>query len=116
MILACNKYILGKLLLTMYVIIFHMYTATYCYYTLQLIMSSDKLGSIQQPVVSVDFDLCEGGESKRENVELSKDELEQLIMSLEAANKVIIVKLSIVILYSGKVSRGPIFKIFTVDC
>ena len=51
-------------------------------------MSSDKLGSIQQPVVSVDFDLCEGGETKRENVELSKDELEQLITSLEAANKV----------------------------
>ena len=51
-------------------------------------MSSDKLGSIQQPVVSVDFDLCEGGELRRENVELSKDELEQLISSLEAANKV----------------------------
>ena len=55
---------------------------------MQLIMSSDKLGSIQQPVVSVDFDLCEGGETRRENVELSKDELEQLISSLEAANKV----------------------------
>ena len=55
---------------------------------LQLIMSSNKLGSIQQPVVSVDFDLCEGGESKRENVELSKDELEQFITSLEAAKKV----------------------------
>ena len=51
-------------------------------------MSSDKLGSIQQPVVSVDFDLCEAGESRRENVELSKDELEKLISSLEAANKV----------------------------
>ena len=55
---------------------------------MQLIMSSDKLGSIQQPVVSVDLDLCEGGETRRENVELSKDELEQLITSLEAANKV----------------------------
>ena len=51
-------------------------------------MSSDKLGSIQQPVVSVDFDLCEGGESRKENMELSKDELEKLISSLEAANKV----------------------------
>ena len=51
-------------------------------------MSSDKLSSIQQPVVSVDVDLCEAGESRKENVELSKDELEQLITSLEAANKV----------------------------
>ena len=51
-------------------------------------MSSDKLGSIQQPVVSVDFDLCEEGETQRESMELSKDELEQLISSLEAANKV----------------------------
>jgi hypothetical protein len=51
-------------------------------------MSSDKLSSIQQPVVSMDFDLCEGAETRRENVELSKDELEKLISSLEAANKV----------------------------
>ena len=36
----------------------------------------------------MDLDLCEGGETRRENVELSKDELEQLISSLEAANKV----------------------------
>ena len=39
-------------------------------------------------MVSVDFDLYEGGESRRENIELSKDELEKLISSLEAANKV----------------------------
>lgn len=55
---------------------------------MQLIMSSDKMGGIQQPVVSVDFDLYEGGKKRMENVELSKDELEQLITSLEAANKV----------------------------
>jgi hypothetical protein len=56
---------------------------------MQLIMSSDKMSGIQQPVVSVDFDLCEGGEKRMENIELSKDELEQLITSLEAANKVL---------------------------
>ena len=55
---------------------------------IQLIMSSDKLGSIQQPVVSVDFDLSESGQNRTESVELSKEELEQLISSLEAANKV----------------------------
>ena len=58
-------------------------------------MSSDKLGSIQQPVVSVDLDLSEGGETRRENMELSKDELEQLITSLEAANKVLDIQLCI---------------------
>ena len=70
--------------------------------SLQLIMprSSDKLGSIQQPVVSVDFDLCDGGESKWENVELSKDELEQLTTSLEAANKVC--NCILLLLYHGK--------------
>ena len=52
-------------------------------------MSSDKLGSIQQPVVSVDFDLSESGQNKTESVELSKEELEKLISSLEAANMVI---------------------------
>lgn len=57
-------------------------------YLAQLIMSSDKLGSIQQPVVSVDFDLSESGQNKTENIELSKEELEQFISSLEAANKV----------------------------
>ena len=51
-------------------------------------MSSDKLGSIQQPVVSVDFDLCESGQNRKENIELSKEELEKFISSLEAANKV----------------------------
>ena len=51
-------------------------------------MSSDKLGSIQQPVVSVDFDLSESGQDRTESIELSKEELEQLISSLEAANKV----------------------------
>ena len=68
-------------------------------------MSSDKLGSIQQPVVSVDLDLCEGGETRRENVELSK--LEQLISSLEAANKVIKFRLfkCICIVYEIPVDR-----------
>ena len=50
-------------------------------------MSSDKLGSIQQPVVSVDFNLYEGGETRKENVELTKKELKRLITSLEARQK-----------------------------
>ncbi len=57
-------------------------------FDLQLIMSSDKLGFIQQPVLSLDFDLRENGGRRTESVELSREELEQLITSLEAANKV----------------------------
>ena len=51
-------------------------------------MSSDKLGSIQQPILSLDLDITEGTQKKRENMELSREELEKLITSLEAANKV----------------------------
>ena len=51
-------------------------------------MSSDKLGSIQQPILSLDLDIAEGMQKKRENIELSREELEKLITSLEAANKV----------------------------
>lgn len=56
---------------------------------LKLIMSSSQLSSIQQPVVSLDFDLTENGEKRRQDIELSKDELSQLVASLEAANKVV---------------------------
>ena len=51
-------------------------------------MSSDKLGSIQQPVLLLGLDITEGGQRRRENVELSREELAKLITSLEAANKV----------------------------
>lgn len=51
-------------------------------------MSSDKLGSIQQPVVTVDFDMCKDGQQRVESVELSRDELDSFVASLEAANKV----------------------------
>ena len=51
-------------------------------------MSSDKLGSIQRPVLSLDLELCEDGQGREEGVELSKEELTKLISSLEAANKV----------------------------
>ena len=51
-------------------------------------MSSDKLGSIQEPILSLDLDIVEGAQKRRENMELSREELEKLITSLEAANKV----------------------------
>ena len=54
----------------------------------QLVMSSDQLGSIQQPVVTVDFDLSQDGQRKMESIELSKEELAKFVTSLEAASKV----------------------------
>ena len=51
-------------------------------------MSSDKLGSIQRPVLDLDLDISEGGHKRREQLELTKEELETLLSSLDAANKV----------------------------
>ena len=55
---------------------------------MQLVMSSDKLGDIQRPVLNLDLDITENGRQRKESVELSQSELERLIASLEAANKV----------------------------
>lgn len=54
----------------------------------QLMMCSDKLGYIRQPVVSLQLDLSRDGQNERAAFEMSKDELHKMISSLEAANKV----------------------------
>ena len=51
-------------------------------------MSSDKLGDIQKPILNLDLDLVENGQRRMESIELSRSELERIISSLEAANKV----------------------------
>lgn len=51
-------------------------------------MSSDKLATIRQPTVTVNFDVDESGQDRHISVELTNDELKHLISSLEAANKV----------------------------
>ena len=51
-------------------------------------MCSDKLGDIQKPVLTVDLDIAENGQRRTESIELDQSELERLISSLEAANKV----------------------------
>jgi len=51
-------------------------------------MSSSQLSSIQKPIVSLDFDITENGQRRKCDIELSKDELAELVTSLEAANKV----------------------------
>ena len=59
-----------------------------CVVLVQLVMSSDKLGTIQKPLLNLDFDLVENGRQRVESIELDQRELERLISSLEAANKV----------------------------
>ena len=54
----------------------------------QLVMSSDKLGSIQRPVLDLDLDISESGHKRKEHLELSREELEALLSSLDAAGKV----------------------------
>jgi len=51
-------------------------------------MSSDQLGSIQEPLVEVDFDITSNGSQGTESVEMSKQELDQFVTALESANKV----------------------------
>ena len=52
-------------------------------------MSSDKLASVKEPTVTLDFDVNESGKDRNVSVELSKEELDNLISSLDAANKVL---------------------------
>ena len=57
---------------------------------LQLVVSSDKLASVQEPLLSVDLDVDATGEDERKfvSVEMNKADLQRMITSLEAANKV----------------------------
>ena len=52
-------------------------------------ISSDKLASVKEPTVTLDFDVNESGKDRNVSVELSKEELDNLISSLDAANKVL---------------------------
>ncbi|KAK2174796.1 hypothetical protein NP493_777g01045 [Ridgeia piscesae] len=57
---------------------------------LKLVVSSDKLASVQEPLLSVDLDVDATGEDERKfvSVEMNKADLQRMITSLEAANKV----------------------------
>ncbi|XP_038605491.1 COMM domain-containing protein 8-like [Tachyglossus aculeatus] len=54
---------------------------------LKLALSSDKLATLQMPLLNLDLDVRENGEVKPYSIEMSKDELQKLISALEAANK-----------------------------
>ncbi|KAB0365199.1 hypothetical protein FD754_009355, partial [Muntiacus muntjak] len=57
---------------------------------LKLALSSDKIASLQMPLLSLHLDVKENGEVKPYSIEMSKEELQNLINSLEAANKVVL--------------------------
>ncbi|XP_065734275.1 COMM domain-containing protein 8 [Phocoena phocoena] len=57
---------------------------------LKLALSSDKIATLQMPLLNLHLDVKEDGEVKPYSVEMSKEELQNLINSLEAANKVVL--------------------------
>ncbi|XP_034015776.1 COMM domain-containing protein 8 [Thalassophryne amazonica] len=57
---------------------------------LKLALSSDKLSSLQSPLLSVTLDVRDGGAVRPVSMEMDREELSTLITSLEAANKVVL--------------------------
>lgn len=58
------------------------------YSAFQLALSSDKLSMLQMPLLNLDLDVSENGDMKQYSVEMNKEELQNLLSALEAANKV----------------------------
>ncbi|KAM5193497.1 COMM domain-containing protein 8 [Mantella aurantiaca] len=57
---------------------------------LKLAMSSDKLSTLQMPLVNLDLDVVKNRTIVPISIEMNKEELQNLINSLEAANKVVV--------------------------
>lgn len=57
---------------------------------LKLALSSDKIAKLQMPLLNLHLDVKENGEIKPYSVEMTEEELQNLINSLEAANKVVL--------------------------
>nr|XP_033802012.1 COMM domain-containing protein 8 isoform X2 [Geotrypetes seraphini] len=57
---------------------------------LKLALSSDKISMLQMPLVNLDLDVRENDKIKSVSIEMSKEELQNLINSLESANKVVL--------------------------
>lgn len=56
--------------------------------SLQLALSSDKISSLNTPLLSLSLDVRENRALRSVTMEMNKEELNTLISSLEAANKV----------------------------
>ncbi|KAF7646609.1 hypothetical protein LDENG_00184710 [Lucifuga dentata] len=57
---------------------------------LKVALSSDKISSLQTPLLSLSLDVSESGTLQPVTMEMNRDELSTLIASLEAANKVLL--------------------------
>ncbi|XP_051472720.1 COMM domain-containing protein 8 isoform X2 [Apus apus] len=57
---------------------------------LKLALSSDKISMLQMPLLNLDLDVRENGEIKPISIEMNKEELQNLISTLEAADKVVL--------------------------
>uniref|UniRef100_A0A8C8SP38 COMM domain containing 8 n=1 Tax=Pelusios castaneus TaxID=367368 RepID=A0A8C8SP38_9SAUR len=57
---------------------------------LKLALSSDKISMLQMPLLNLDLDVKENGEIKPVSIEMNKEELQNLINALEAANKAVL--------------------------
>ena len=60
-------------------------------FLLQLALSSDKIASVHEPLVTMDFDILKGDKNKIVSLEMDRQELSKLILSLETANKVCLI-------------------------
>ena len=69
-------------------------------------MASDKLASIREPTLTLDFDVDESGRDRHVSVELTNEELKNLISSLEAANKASYFLISMVSLQASSWGGG----------
>uniref|UniRef100_A0A4W5PN25 COMM domain containing 8 n=1 Tax=Hucho hucho TaxID=62062 RepID=A0A4W5PN25_9TELE len=57
---------------------------------IKLALSSDKISSLQTPLLNLSLDMKENGALKPVSVEMNREELQTLISSMEAANKVVL--------------------------
>uniref|UniRef100_A0A674BHM4 COMM domain containing 8 n=1 Tax=Salmo trutta TaxID=8032 RepID=A0A674BHM4_SALTR len=57
---------------------------------IKLALSSDKISSLQTPLLNLSLDVKENGALKPVSVEMNREELQTLISSMEAANKVVL--------------------------
>lgn len=57
---------------------------------IKLALSSDKISFLQTPLLNLSLDVRENGSLSPVSIEMNKEELQTLISSLEAANKVVL--------------------------
>ncbi|XP_072563066.1 COMM domain-containing protein 8 isoform X2 [Paramormyrops kingsleyae] len=57
---------------------------------IKLALSSDKISTLQTPLLNLSLDIREGGAVRPVSIEMNREELQSLVSSLEGANKVVL--------------------------